>query len=352
VSEPKHYERAQTLIDRHRPKDAEQELVKHIASQPQDPWGHSLMATALAMQKKHEPATASAKEAISLNPHEAWFHYILADVYYGKRLYADSQRCIDEALRLAPDRPRYWGLKANIESANGNWKGALKAAETGLEYDPNYVHCKNLRALALARLGDKKQAEATFSESLSQDPENALTFAYRGWTHVHNNEPDAAISAFSEALRLDPAMDWARMGMMAALRDTHWLFAIARKLARPWILFCIGVCLIASAFLTAATSIAAQHNQFLLPICLLSMCAVIACGLAFLLGCMPFDDMSDTTLTFIMTFDSRGKYLLTEEERHQAKITAIVMPFAIAVGLIAGHLRYHPEVLHQFFGLK
>jgi tetratricopeptide (TPR) repeat protein len=274
------YERAQVLIDRHRPKDAESEIRRHLAAKPDDPWGHSLLATALIMQKKNEAALASAKQAVALNAHEAWFHYVLADIYYSMDLLRDAKIALEEALRLVPTNARYWGLLANVECAMGEWEKALNAAESGLQQDSDYVHCKNLRALALAKLGRKDDARNTVNDALADNPEDSLSFAYTGWTHLHNGEPHAAMDAFAEALRLDPQCDLARGGMMAAIRETHPLLVLSRKI--------VG---------------------------------------------LQVDELGDNMAKACMLFHKQGRRLLTEEERRRSLWMLAGVPIGLMLGI-------------------
>jgi tetratricopeptide (TPR) repeat protein len=241
---------------------------------------------------------------------------------------------VDEAIRLSPKVARYWGLKANCESAAGNWKAMLAAAETGLEQDATHQHCKNLRALALAKLGNKDAASALFSENLGVNPENALTFAYQGWTHLHNGEPNDAITAFSECLRLQPNLDWARLGMMTALRDRLWLFRLSRAVSswRALLALLIGVFVTGAA--TAISWIYWEHHHWIAPLALLCTLVCIANFLCYFLACLRIHRMRDDFLKTIMLFDARGQYLLTQEERRKAWRCALMAPLGFILGAL------------------
>jgi tetratricopeptide (TPR) repeat protein len=337
VDDRAHYKRAQILVDQRRPKDAESEVLKHLAGQPEDPWGYSLLATAQNMQKRRKEAVDSARKAIELLPTESWFHYVLGDVHYAAARYREARVAVEEAIRLNPKTPRYWGLMANVEGADGKWEAMLVAAETGLEHDGAHQHCRNLRALALAKLGKRDEASALFSENLSDNPENALTFAYQGWTHLHNGEPDDAISSFSESLRLQPMLDWARMGMMTALRDRYWLFVLSRALSPPWMFAVLLVGWIAAMFVTIVAWTMTEQLPLMVPVAIAVSLLTAALLFCYIVCVLPLDRMTDETLALLMLFDSRGQYLLTEEERRKAWRNAALSPlgFLIAAGLVA-----------------
>lgn len=338
-----HYQRAVILVERRRHADASLELGRHIAHQPNDPWAYSLLAVCHSVLKKDEEAIATAKHSIGLDPDESWFHYILADLYYRQNLLYESRHALSEAIRLAPHVARYWGLKANIDSALCDWDSALKAAETGLEHDPGSVHCQNLRALALAKLGKKGEARNTLEKALSSDPENSLTFAYQGWTHIHNGEAQAAINAFTEALRLQPDLEWARLGMMNALRERHPLFATARRLSRPLPLLLVTLVFIGCVVTFFYCMQLRNSVPWLWPI---AAAPTIASFLLLLLAWLPVDSVDDTLLRVMMQFDPRGKLLLTEEERKRANLTAICMAIGIPVGIVIGVIRHSHKQSH------
>jgi hypothetical protein len=78
--------------------------------------------------------------------------------------------------------------------------------------------------MALVKLGRKAQAGETIAAALARDPEDALTHANQGWTLIEQGQPKKAMEHFREALRLDPEMDWARRGIVEALKARYFLY--------------------------------------------------------------------------------------------------------------------------------
>jgi hypothetical protein len=106
------------------------------------------------------------------------------------------------------------------------WAEGLAAAERGLALDAEHVACTNLRAIALVKLGRKAEAGATIEAALARNPENAITHANQGWTLLEQGEPARALEHFKEALRLEPGNEWARAGIVEALKARYFVYSL------------------------------------------------------------------------------------------------------------------------------
>ncbi|MHC5542215.1 tetratricopeptide repeat protein, partial [Singulisphaera rosea] len=62
--------------------------------------------------------------------------------------------------------------------------------------------------------------------ALADDPENALTHANQGWALLHQGNHTLALEHFREALRLDPELEWARVGIVESLKARHLVYRI------------------------------------------------------------------------------------------------------------------------------
>jgi Tfp pilus assembly protein PilF len=58
-------------------------------------------------------------------------------------------------------------------------------------------------------------------DMLAMDPDDAHAHANRGWLLLRRGQPDEAMQSFQSALRLDPTLDWARLGMIEAMKAGH-----------------------------------------------------------------------------------------------------------------------------------
>src|SRR4030095_8491543 len=134
-----------------------------------------------------------------------------------------------EAIRLEPTDADYHAMRAGIEFNERRWQEALNSAETGLHFSHEHTGCNNLRAMALVKLGRKSEAGATIQSTLARDPDNAFSHANQGWTLLEQNRRKEAMNHFRESLRLDPTNDWARAGLVEALKAGNPLYAVMLK---------------------------------------------------------------------------------------------------------------------------
>lgn len=213
-----HVVRAQLLLAQSRPADAEQESMLALAAQPDDVSALSLLALSRSAQQKNDGALDAVRTAIGLAPDNAYLHYVLALVLHRLNREPDARRAIQEALRLDPGQAEHFSLLASIELGARNWPAALAAAEDALRLDPEHVNAANLRAMALVRLGRKEEAMQSVDYALHREPDNAFSHANQGWNCLHRNEPRKAQEHFREALRLEPDLEYARNGMLEALK--------------------------------------------------------------------------------------------------------------------------------------
>jgi tetratricopeptide (TPR) repeat protein len=219
-----HYDRALLLYQQSRYDLAGEELRQELAEEPNNASAHALLALCLCNRKDFPAATREAEEAIRLAPDVAFTHYALAYALYHRDLLQQAEAAIQQALELAPWDADYHALLASIRFDQRRWPDALAAAEQGLSFDAEHTGCVNVRAMALVKLGRRAEAGATIGEALRRDPDDALTHANQGWTLLEQNQPHKAMEHFREALRLEPNLEWARQGIVEALKARHWVY--------------------------------------------------------------------------------------------------------------------------------
>jgi tetratricopeptide (TPR) repeat protein len=222
----KHIQRASILMSQGRYELAEKELRQGLAADPDSPLLHALLAGCLNDRERYQEATAEAEAAIALAPDMAYGHYVRAMALFNRNRHDEAEKAALEAVRLQPEDPDYHGMVGQIRFARREWQPALEAAEKGLEQDPEHVVCNNLRAMALVKLGRNAEAGATMAATLARDPENAFSHANLGWTLLHEGDRQKALEHFREALRLDPELDFAKAGIVEALKSKNIVYAL------------------------------------------------------------------------------------------------------------------------------
>ncbi len=219
-----HLERAQLLLQQSRPADAEREALLALTLAPDQPLAHAYLALSRSDQNRPQEAVESARAAVGLAPDTAFFHYVYAIVLHRADREAAARTEITEAIRIDPENANHFSLLASIELSERRWPAALEAAERGLTLDPQDVSCANLRSMALVRLGRKEEAMEAVDFALAREPHNALSHANQGWNYLHRNNPAAAQNHFREALRLNPQLEYARTGMLEALKARNPIY--------------------------------------------------------------------------------------------------------------------------------
>ena len=187
---------------------------------------HALLALSLSAQKQYAEATDEARRAVHLAPEFPFAHYTLASVLDDQDRFPEAEAAVNEAIRLDPDDADHFALLGSIRLQQRQWEGALSAAEAALAVEPEHVNAANLRAIALQKLGRRQEAGATLGSTLARDPENAVTHANQGWALLENGDHTRAMEHFREALRLEPGLDWAREGVLEALKARNPVYRV------------------------------------------------------------------------------------------------------------------------------
>ncbi len=223
------YQRALLLLQQNRPADAERELRHVLVFDPQHAMAHMMLARCLVEQERLDEAQQHAMEGVRLAPDEPMSHYTMSLVLFSRNRFPEAEAAIRQAIGLDPNDADLMAMLAQVLIQQRRWEDALAAAERGLAIDPEHVGCTNLRAIALVHLGRTEQAGQTIDAALRRDPDNSLSHANQGWTLLHQGEPLKAMEHFREALRLQPDNEWARAGIVEALKAKHLVYRVMLK---------------------------------------------------------------------------------------------------------------------------
>src|SRR5947199_251490 len=126
--------------------------------------------------------------------------------------------------------------RALILHAQGRYSDAERELRQSLATEPNDPGAHAMLDLWLAQRDDYKAATAEAHVAIGLSPEDADSHANQGWTLLHASEPRRAMEHFREALRLEPNHQWARAGIVEALKARvflyRWLLAYFLWMAR------------------------------------------------------------------------------------------------------------------------
>lgn len=333
--------RVQLLIEQRRFAMAQQDLQSLLSSNPNDFMAHALMAHCLSEQKQVQQAIEHAQIAVALAPDTAFCYYILAITQQEAAQLKAARESIGQALELNPEDPDFFARLGVINLLEARWQEAVDCAELALTIDPEHIDSQNLRSMALMRMGQADQALEQLEHALYKDPENARVHANRGWTLLRANQNEHAMQAFAEALRLEPDLDWAREGMLEALKSKYWLyrqflnysFWMSRWNRKNQFLILIAMML----GIRFVVKIAGQSSQVL---------AGLLVGAYALLVAMSW--LADPLFNLLLFFHPLGRYMLAQHERQGALLTGALLSIGLAgmaiffasqqsyIGLLAG----------------
>jgi tetratricopeptide (TPR) repeat protein len=221
-----HLQRAEILIQRSRFAEAERELMQTLVVEPENPYAHAYLALCQLNRHRDQEALRFATKAVGLAPDDDYCHSMLARVYLAQDRLDVALRSIREAIRIEPEDANHHTMESAIHISRKHWARALSAAERGLSLDPENTECANFRVMALRQLGRDDEAGDALESALSRSPDNAMVHANRGWQFLKAVDQENAFASFREALRLDPQLDWARQGVVEALKARSFIYRI------------------------------------------------------------------------------------------------------------------------------
>lgn len=313
-------ERILLLLRQGRAPQAEQELRRVLQADPTDALAHAWLGMCLLDQAKLPEGQAEAEVAIHLAPEYDFAYYLLSLARMRQHQLPAALAAIEQALALDPEDPNYYHTLGLIRFQRQQWQAALKATETGLRHDPKHIDCLGLRARCLARLGRRDEAASTLNQALSHDPDDAGTHADAGWVALEAGRPRPALEHFREALRLAPTSDYAREGLVEALKTRYWLY-------RGFMRF---------AYWSASLSDGARRGMF---IGLFVFSRFVPVLLPFYLLLVFMSWFADPLFNALLRLNAYGRHVLNETQVRQSTFfLALLLPGigALGVGTWAG----------------
>ena len=222
-------ERGSLLLQTGRHELAEREFREALINEPNNALAHAMVAICLGEQKKYAEATAEAQQAIAIRPDWDVGYSALASILTARERLKEAVAAIEQAIGLEPFDPSHHAMLAQIRLKQRQWPAALAAADAGLAIDPEHSVCVNARGIALVNLGRRDEANITIGGALHRNPLNATTHANQGWALLHAGDHKAALEHFRESLRLNPDSQWARAGIVEALKARNIVYRLMLK---------------------------------------------------------------------------------------------------------------------------
>ncbi|GHB92343.1 tetratricopeptide repeat protein [Cerasicoccus arenae] len=210
--------RAWALLNIRRFKEAQQAAQEALATNPDSVGAHLIIAQAALNQDQPREALEAVNRAISLEPNSPLCYIARARIYLTLNKHKLARTDCEQALELDPHDADIFGVLAWTYAAEGRWRETLEQAEHGLALDPDESNCINARTRALMFLKQNERAFQSIDSALARDPEDAYTHANAGWAKLQAGQREAALDHFTEALRREPHFEYARQGLISAMK--------------------------------------------------------------------------------------------------------------------------------------
>ncbi len=319
-------DRARLLINYGRYSDAQNEIRQYLTFDPNDGEAHTLLAIVYLNLTKTDDAKAAIETAISLAPSEAYNFYIYSKVWFQKENTLKAEQTIREAISINPFSAEFFAWLAQIQLRKKDYTDALESANEGLAVEPDNINCLNIRAVALTKLNKKQEAFETIQDALTGDPENSMTHANTGWSMLEHGDQKAALLHFTESLRLDPNNEWAKGGMVEALKARYFIYRMFLRYMfwignmkgnKQWMVI-IGFYLLVQVLQYVGDTYP-QLQYFIIPIVVLY-------------SLMAFSTwIIQPVFNLLLRLHPQGKYVLTPEESR----TSVFVGFSMLIGALA-----------------
>ncbi|MBK9735309.1 MAG: tetratricopeptide repeat protein [Saprospiraceae bacterium] len=315
--------RADVLLGQSRFTQAEELLERLMSVGVENVEIFKMMAIAKMGLHKYEDASQLCTIIIEQNPNEAFAYYIMSNIKAYDRQFDEAKSLMDKAIYIDPSNADFFAFKANLFLQTKDFDLALESADTGLRADAENIASLNARSSALVGLGRKEEAFETIDKSLATDPNNPNTHANMGWGLLHHGRSDEALIHFKTALAEDPMHEYAKSGMLEAMKAkfplyryflTLMLWLGKMKGKNQWI-FIIGTYI----GLRVLSNIA-QNNEWLFPY----LIPLIIIVVLFFVSTWIFSPIMNL---YLLT-NKFGSYTLSKEQKTSAKLVGLCLVFS------------------------
>lgn len=224
--------RALRLLELRQYDRAEAELRQFLAENPSSDDGHFHLAAVLVEDpKRREEALREIRAAIGLAPGDAANHAMHARVLLALDRDKEALAAAGEAVRADPDSLFGWCMKANAHFALRQLDDAEQSIRQALALDPDDQDALGILSAVLQQAGKVDSGLEAAREILARDADNAWGHVNLGWAKLRQQNQREAETHFREALRLEPGMEYARMGLIESFKARSAFYRLYLKWA-------------------------------------------------------------------------------------------------------------------------
>lgn len=307
-------ERIEFLIRTHKLKEAQKRIGELLLQYPDEGTLYQLQSKIEVEHDNYDKALELINTAVGLEPTYGDHFYHQSRILYLKRDFAAAMTSINTALDLEPSDPYFCGQKAMLLYQKEKRDEAIEWAKKGLETDPENDFCANVLSMVLGVKGDTLGAEAVLGDRLARNPEDAFSHANMGYNFIRKGNMKQAKVHFKEALLIDPEFQYAKDGMIEAIKGSNILY---RTIVN------YGV------WMEKLTS----KNQWFVIIGLLLVVNFLPVLIAPYLLFIAYIYLAPPIAHAILYYDTYGRYLMDDKSRNISIVLNFLLPIAIIAAL-------------------
>lgn len=339
-------ERAILLMNQNRHKDAEKILNEILSIDPNEIQALCALTQVYLQLEQLDKAESIINNSIGLYPDYGYVFYLRAGVEIQKDQYDKAESDLNEAITLDPEEPDFFALFAQVKLLRKNYEEALNLANQALELEPDNLLALNVRSTSLLKLNRKDESFQTIEGALREDPNNSHTHTNYGWGLLEKGEHKKALVHFQEALKNNPSNEYAKAGMIEALKASNIVYRVFLKYSfwmhnltanYQW-----GV-IIGFYFGTKALRSIAQNNPQLQPI----LTPILILLTVFAFSTWIISPISN----LLFRLSKYGKHLLDREEiisSNYVGISILVCLSGLSIYILTDDIRFIPIAIFGF----
>lgn len=316
------------LLDDGRHEEALGVVDRKLKRRMEDADLHALRALVLLNLERRDEAAQSATVARRLAPDNLSTHLAIGEVALARGEVVEAIAAAQAAQLLAPDDPNFVLLEARARTRAGQWTQVRNLTERVLATDPDNELAAVLGSVAREARSPGPLDAAEWQELADRFPLNSVARTGRAWTLLEAGLAKQARGEFEQALALDPSLEWAKEGLVLALKARNPVYATLLRYflwmgrlpqRTQWVLLIGGF--LAYNFLRRTAEAQPSLKPLIVPLLVLYGAFVLLSWLA------------DPLLNLLLLLRPDGRRLVRPDEKQGALFVGASLGVALLLGL-------------------
>jgi tetratricopeptide (TPR) repeat protein len=316
------------LLDDGRHAEALRVVDRELKRRSHDADLHALRALVLLKLERRDEAAEDVAVALRLASDNPFTQFTAGEVALARGEVLEAIAAAQRAQRLIPDDADFILLEARARTRAGQWERVLTLTERVLAKDPDNELASLLGAIARETRSPGPLNATAWQQLADRFPLNSLARAGRAWTLLETGRAKQARGEFEQALALDPSLEWAKEGLVLALKARNPIYAALLRYflwmgrlpqRTQWFLMIGG--LLGYNFLRRTAEAQPALKPIIVPVLVLYGAFLFLSWLA------------DPLLNMLLLLRADGRRLLRPDEKHGALIVGACLGVALLLGL-------------------